>query len=345
MDLLIDCSSHDLGEAVIDIKFHVIFYATIEKLIATRKSDHPELEYKVLQKYEADFGVYAKEVTSVGQYKAKCDDLKDFFNTLVRKMYELAANRTNKKQSSDLPDPVDSLMSSGVITDFKDSSRITKLWTSFTQSYASFVSSPSKDNETALRINASMVGMLISIEITTRKGMHSCEMIDFNIEMPISSELHQESPFVITWAIDSTENIEANPNVVSINWNYVNGMLSRVLGAINSYDKSPQARAAIKSFLDWYDIMRGSNASILSPQIRDWIIIGRQHVRNIVVILSRMPSQVTNYGQATRDFLGCRSALGTWYIGIIDSLLMVERNPTNRTYLQSFVNDMKRYCK
>jgi hypothetical protein len=347
-DLLIECSSCSAGShEVYEVKFHIIFYKTVEHLIQSRKSNKPTEERNKLVQDEREFVEYAESITVSGKYKSKCEALKAFYSIMINTLYEIATKSKQEQRQAMLkmiPDPVNSFIASGVVINAEYKERLGKLWVKLTALYLDYVSDPSSKNEIALKTHANMFGVIISGEISVHIGEQNIG-IDFDVdfEIPLMSEIEQDNPFIIAWSIG--DDISVNPSVVTINWSYVSNMLGNVLGRMNNYDKSPRTRQVIKAFLDWYGIMKGSNASILSPQIRDWIIVGRQHVRNIVVILDRMPSQVTNYGQAKRDFLGCRSALGTWYIGIIDALLMTERNPTNRSYLQSFVNDMKKYCR
>jgi hypothetical protein len=337
-ELLIKCS-HDIGiSPVAENNVEVIFYSTLQELIEARKTRGVQKEKYELSIRRIEY--YKRVLESVcGKYKAKCETPTMMLHMAVSKMHMMVIeDDENKKQQIAIE--IKGLFTSNTIS-VENGSNVGELWVKFVEVYLEFTIEPKTENEVKVRIYGKIFAFVVSDKIPTPEPIQLSEDILDNIQIPSISEIEQDSPFKINWNIG----FGGGPNNVSVNWNYANNVVARALGAINTANKSPQARMAIKSFLDWYDIMKGSNASILSPQIRDWIIIGRQHVRNIVVVLSKMPPQLTNYNQLTRDFLGCRSALGTWYIGIIDALLMVERNPTNRTYLQSFVIDMKRYCK
>jgi hypothetical protein len=177
---------------------------------------------------------------------------------------------------------------------------------------------------------------VVSNTLTTEKLVSEVESIRTNVDFV------SEQYIFVSWGIDA--NYSTPTQNVTINWQQVGNMLSRVLGLILSYNPDDRKRAVVKSFLNWYDIMKGSNASIFSQYMKDWIVIGRVHVRNVVNILMRMPYE-TGSKVALSDFLGCRKALGTWYLGIIEALLMREGNPQTRAYLESFFKDMERVCK
>lgn len=130
---------------------------------------------------------------------------------------------------------------------------------------------------------------------------------------------------------------------VVINWRAINPIVSDTLNII----QGTYPNEAIK-FLDWYEKKNGSQESIYSLEIKNWIKEGIPYVRTIVNILSseiktrdqrllrtlmspgRSEDKIMSTSQdrstikGLREyldlFLGCRSNLADWFVNLIRAI-------------------------
>lgn len=237
---------------------------------------------------------------------------------------------------------------------YDDEEGIEHLWIQFKETFIEYMESFHSDGTTeqsrrTFRLSSATFSEVIDISFNKLRhrikkvtDIESFPTIDSITNHEVESDFQNEVYISLTYMPQPSR---PEP-IITINWPQVSSMIQRVAGIILSYYRNSQySRNIIGNFLSWYELMNGSRESIYSIGIRHWVYLGIPRIREMAKAIYNIPAPYTNYGQTMQEFLGCRGALGTWYIGLLEALAMGETNRTMQSAFISAANDLKRYCR